>query len=256
MTKPEDCDILVLPHKFDQYNFTRDNSFIILNELSKKLNKKLFCSHIVDEGPGDSNLNLPTNVILARSSMYKSKQKINEISIPTAIVPYFKNNYLKNPKLSIGFCGQLCVDREKHLKTLINSNLETNFIIRKGFFAPEIDKTQARKEFFKNMEDNLFNFCYRGKGNFSYRFYETLMMGRIPILLDSDCVFPFEDKYDINDICVLVTEENMIEKIKIYYDTNKNNLEKIQKENRKFWEKYYSPKGFVENFIDLINSSK
>ena len=66
---------------------------------------------------------------------------------------------------------------------------------------------------------SLFTFCYRGAGNFSYRFYETLMMGRIPILVNTDCVFPFEDKVDINSLGLVLNEktlkiEEFIDKIK------------------------------------------
>ena len=42
--------------------------------------------------------------------------------------------------------------------------LSTNFILRNGFWAPGINKLQARKDYIKNIEDNLFTFCYRGAG--------------------------------------------------------------------------------------------
>ena len=95
-------------------------------------------------------------------------------------------------------------------------------------------------------------FCNRGYGNFSYRFYETLMMGRIPLLIDSDCVYPFEEEININDFCLVIDEKDisedyLINKIKEYY-TN-NNLLEIQKKCRQVWEKYYSSFGFVETII-------
>ena len=54
----------------------------------------------------------------------------------------------------------------KYLQILYNSDIKTNFIIRNGFWAPGIDKSIARKEYFDNIENNLFTFCYRGAGNF------------------------------------------------------------------------------------------
>ena len=48
--------------------------------------------------------------------------------------------------------------------------------------------------------------CARGRGNFSYRLYETLCSGRIPVFIDTDCVLPFEDVIDWRSLCVWVPE--------------------------------------------------
>ena len=48
---------------------------------------------------------------------------------------------------------------------------------------------------------NLFTLCYRGRGNFSVRFYETLMRGRIPIQINSSSIFPYEDEIDPVTYC-------------------------------------------------------
>ena len=168
-------------------------------------------------------------------------------------ISYFNNNYLSHPPLSIGYCGHLLSGREKYIRSLASSNLNTNFILRKGFWAPGINKVIAKKEYVHNIDSNLFTFCYRGGGNFSYRLYDVLMMGRIPILITTDSVFPHENKYNINDIGIVIEEnnlskmndKNLVEKINDYYINNKNNLINIQKQNREIWKKYFSPIGFL-----------
>ena len=79
-------------------------------------------------------------------------------------------------------------------------------------------------------------------------------MGRIPILINTDCVFPFENKYNLNDLGVIIDEKDLLnEKIDLineivdYY--NNTNLLKIQKQNRKIWEEYFSPLGFSKYLI-------
>ena len=52
--------------------------------------------------------------------------------------------------------------------------------------------------------------CQRG-GNFSYRFYETLSCGRIPVFVDTDCVLPADDLVDWQKICVWVDESELDE---------------------------------------------
>ena len=129
--------------------------------------------------------------------------------------------------------------------------MANNFIIRQGFWAPEIDKKQAQLEYFENMENNIFTFCMRGAGNFSYRFYETLMMGRIPIFIDTDCVLPFEELINFSDVGLFLKDEdiktgkvNLEQEILKFTQNNKNRLTEIQKQNRVLWEKFYSPVGF------------
>ena len=100
----------------------------------------------------------------------------------------------------------------------------------------------------------------RGAGNFSYRFYETLMMGRIPIFIDTDCVLPFEELINFSDVGLFLKDEdiktgkvNLEQEILKFTQNNKNRLTEIQKQNRVLWEKFYSPVGFLKT---LINTEK
>jgi hypothetical protein len=108
-----------------------------------------------------------------------------------------------------------------------------------------MDKRIARKEYLQIWKI----------GNFSYRLYETFMMGRIPIFINTDCVLPYWDEIEKHNFGLMINEEdiiskkiNLIETIKKYYNDNKDSLTDIQKNNRCLWEKYWSPYGFIENF--------
>ena len=247
----KECDIIVFPYKFIGIN---DNNFKILFNLSKNLQKPLY---IFFNDDYDKPL-LPYNeyIKIYRTSFNKSMKLDNEFALPAFSPDYF-NGYIKNPELTIGYCGHNIHGRDYYLNKLINSNLSTDFIIRNGFWAPGIDKLQARKDYIKNIQDNLFTFCYRGAGNFSYRFYDVMMMGRIPILIKTDSVYPFEYKYDLNSIGIVLDELDIktrkfdiIVIIKEYFEKNKENLFDIQKQNREIWERYYSCCGFLQNIVE------
>ena len=111
----------------------------------------------------------------------------------------------------------------------------------------------AREEYMKHLQDNCFNVCMRGAGNFSYRLYETMMMGRIPIIIDSDQVFPFENLLDYNEFSIMVRvgELRNINNIisKWLSDKTDQDIENIQKRNRELWVTYMSPQGWLNNFI-------
>jgi hypothetical protein len=250
----KDCDIIVFPYKFISIH---DPNFKILFNLAVKINKKLYIFYNDDNDK--PLLSYHENVVIFRTSFNKSTRLQNEFSLPAFSPDYFENNYLSEAKLSIGYCGHKIHGRDKYINMIINSNIETDFIIRNGFWAPGIDKLLARREYIENIDKNLFTFCYRGAGNFSYRFYDVMMMGRIPILIKTDSVYPFEDEYDLNSIGIVLDENNIKQNalditkiIKEYYECNKNNLHNIQKQNREIWKKYYSPYGFLKQMSKLI----
>ena len=245
----KESDIIVFPYKFKNLN---DNIFKVLFNLSKQFNKILYIFYNDDN---DKPL-VPysENIKIFRTSFYKSTKLSNEYALPAFSPDYFNGNYIDNLKLSIGYCGHKIHGRDKYLDLLQKSDIETNFILRNGFWASGIDKNIARKEYIENIDNNIFTFCYRGAGNFSYRFYEVMMMGRIPILITTDSVFPFEDNYNLNEIGLVIAEKDIkqnefVERIKQYYEINKLNLDNIQKQNRIIWEKYYSCCGFLKNLF-------
>lgn len=238
-----DCDICVMPYKHRGVN---DPLFRYLFELCLHHDKILYIFYNDDnDRPIAPDCK---NIKIYRTSFYKSTKQDNEYALPAVDADHF-DGYIKDPKLSIGFCGAYHCNRMKYLQILHDSDIETNFILRSGFWAPEVSvKKNAKAEYMDNIRDNIFTFCYRGVGNFSYRFYDVMMMGRIPVFINTDCVLPFEDKY--TDIGIIINEgDDMVQSIKDYYTKNKHRLYEIQQNNRNIWEKFYSPVGFLANFI-------
>ena len=91
--------------------------------------------------------------------------------------------------------------------------LETRFIERDGFMggAMRPDGTldhgryeQAQRDFFDNLLGTDYALCARGGGNFSIRFFQALSVGRIPLLIDTDCVMPWPDDIPWQELCVRV----------------------------------------------------
>jgi hypothetical protein len=71
-----------------------------------------------------------------------------------------------------------------------------NFIARRTFSGSvktiSLSPEQARKEYAQNFIDSDFALCPRGDANASIRLYEALSMGRVPILIDTECPLPLE----------------------------------------------------------------
>jgi hypothetical protein len=138
----------------------------------------------------------------------------------------------------------------------MNNKIKTDFIIRKSFWAREISEEVAILEFDNNIKNNLFGFTSRGAGNFSYRFYQILSMGRIPILLNTDCVLPFINYIDYKQHS-LVIDINDLENIQdiiinFFNSKSKKELHEMQINNRRMYLEYLSPNGFIKNISKLL----
>lgn len=128
----------------------------------------------------------------------------------------------------------------------------TNFIYREHYRAGAITETERQKttvEYYDNIRDSDYVLCLRGGGNFSVRLYETLMMGRIPVLVNTDCLMPFPDQINWKDHVVWVEwcDRNRIPERVYAFHTQITADEFIQRQlnNRKLWEEKLSVKGLL-----------
>lgn len=251
VTDPKSADIFVLPFKF---RGTDDPVYKDMTAMAKAYKKQLWCFYNDDD---ERKYPIDDCVTLFRTSMSISNQLPNEKPLITVSHDFFNEIFLESPKLTVGFCGWGAHGRKPYLDFLEGSELHTDFIIRNGFGGSS--DARAKYEFIKNIETNLFAFCYRGAGNFSYRFFEILSMGRIPVIVNTGVVIPFWDLVRTYNIGVIVDERDVVfdkhkivSAVKEYYETNKDNLVEIQKNNRKLYETYFSPCGFLEHINEYI----
>lgn len=147
------------------------------------------------------------------------------------------------------------VFRGKILAILKKSRLiQPNFIVRSQFFG-EVSKQKQdlyQQEFIDNSIQSDYVISLRGTANGSFRLYETLSFGRIPVFINTDCMLPYESEIDWKSLCVWVEadEINQIDQ-KIIEFHNRLSAEEfinLQKKCRQVWEDYLSPEGFFRHF--------
>jgi len=138
--------------------------------------------------------------------------------------------------------------------------IDPKIVIRKHFFghallpSGELDyeKLQRlRQEYVQNIVESDYILCARGGGNFSYRLYETLSCGRIPVFVDTDCVLPFQSEISWKEYCVWVDEkevERVGEKVAEFHNSlSDREFLDLQRECRDLWANHLSPEGFFTN---------
>jgi hypothetical protein len=244
-----DCDYFALPFKFKS---SKEDRFLKILQKARQFNKKLICLNNDDFG-GDYEI--PSDIILFRTSFDSKSKKENEYAFPVFIPDIVKNSKGYSNNISIGFCGDSNRPvRKEALFELKKGDIPLNHDEVFSFFQnPTINKKIGRERFFNNLQNNIFILCPRGCGNFSYRFYETMCYGRIPIFINTDCVLPFENLIDYKKEIVFVEESqlsNINDIIKDY--CNKKDLMLQQQKCREIWENYLSPNGFLKNIETVL----
>ena len=275
---PEACDFFLLPFEFsfEPEDVKESQSFALEAE---KFNKKVIIFF-----NSDSFEQIPIyNSIVFRTSFYKSNQKKNEFSVPgwSRDFGFFKTKTKKSVLPTVSYCGYVDylnfsdrfnwwrlfrkytgranvvneygpILRGKAVRKLVSDNrIDANFIIRQGFWAGGMDKKMARKQYVENMHSCDYALVARGAGNFSYRLYEVLSCGKIPIFINSDCVLPFDNIIDWKKYVIWI-EENQVDQIAqklLDFHAGISDEEMIEKKllSRKLYDEWICPLAFFNN---------
>ncbi len=259
ISNQENCDFIIS----SRFETGMPNRKVIQKALNqyKNLNKKVIVFLISDFV---KKLNIPNNVFLFRTSLYKSNQQKNEY-----LLPYIWEGFLesftaleKTKKPIVGFCGTVKNNtgkRQSCINKLTASNYITpNFITKQSFWGGNPHNATLIEDFKNNILKSHLTLSNRGAGNFSMRFYQVLSLGRIPILLDSDMVFPFEGQINWDEICIKAkTEKELIAKIPTWWNSKTNEeIKQIQLQCKEIYDNYITPKSFGNKILEFLEDHK
>lgn len=277
-----ESDLILVPHDFSYLK----NNFHYLDEiimLGKEHCKKIVLFYYSDSSC-DINLD---NVIVIRSSRYASDLRDNEIIMPAYVEALHERYGLayreKSTKPSVGFVGQASFRGIKHRILYIiknyfllsgsrregvffrrklirefnkNKSIISRFKLRK-FYSGNIksiegDMESIRNEYINNVLDSDFTLSPKGDGNYSLRFYETLALGRIPILLNTDMKLPLDGIINYNEFIIQLSLDDINKSSDIVYRfwQNLSNDEFIimQKKSHNIFANYL----YMPRFLSII----
>lgn len=126
-----------------------------------------------------------------------------------------------------------------------------------GFEEPDV-RLQRRELFVESLASSWFVICPRGAGENSYRFFETLSMGRIPVLLSDGCLLPFEESIDYDCIILRIPEHAADRTAEILHkwlasQTRESLIERCKKA-RKVWEQYLACSQWNHRIIETLRA--
>ncbi len=165
------------------------------------------------------------------------------------------NNKPFNLHYNFGYLAR----RDALVSCIQSKNIQTDF----SFTTMEQswDPVNGKLPFVNNVFNNQYNICVSGHGNYSFRLYEILSAGRIPVFINTDCVLPFEEFIDWKKHVVWIEEKDAIKTaehlLNFHQSKSAEEFLQLQQSNRKLWEKYFSKNGFYESlhqYFPLLNN--
>jgi hypothetical protein len=150
--------------------------------------------------------------------------------------------------------------RSRALWVLSRSGLIRPCFITRSRYRAGATSTEKReqtvREFYENIDKTDYTLCVRGGGNFSKRFYETLAMGRIPLLLDTDCPLPFEQELPWGDCAVRVHSHELsllpVRVAEHFTRLGQAGLQNLKLRNRRLWTEWLTFGEFHLKLVDRI----
>ncbi|MBM3230723.1 exostosin family protein [Candidatus Peregrinibacteria bacterium] len=121
-----------------------------------------------------------------------------------------------------------------------------------------MDPENARREYRENLLGSDLALCVKGDGNYSYRFYEALSLGRIPLLIDTQCVLPLEETIDYRSF-VLRVDYRELERLpdiieRWWNEIRPDEFTAMQKKAREAYEKYLRVDAFLRFVVHQLGS--
>lgn len=139
-----------------------------------------------------------------------------------------------------------------------SGKVKTNFIYRahyRGGAITEAQRTKTTLEYYHNILESDYVLCIRGAGNFSVRLYETLMMGKIPVFVNTDCLLPFEDVINWKKHVVWVEwkdRRNIVQIVAAFHaNITADEFVLLQRRNRQLWKETLSAEGMLGMLASL-----
>jgi hypothetical protein len=242
----DECDFVLIAN--EQWCSNHSANVQWLNNIKTVFNSKKYIAFLHSDSQDILDVG---NGILFRTSFLKS-QSGGALSYPTFPLPLPQMQ--PNDVFKIGFCGYInLVHYRIDAINKLSDYSYFDYIIRDKFhyhYSKE-EQEKNKEEYFYNIKQSSHQLCIRGAGNFSWRLYESLMCGRIPIILDTDYPLPCENKINWDDYVVISPNVDELNDRILRWNKNHNIID-AQNKCRWLYENYISYKGFSKYIEELL----
>ena len=205
-------------------------------------NKEYFvvCTH--DDAPKEI---LPKNTIVFAAGGNASKI---DYAIPLICSPH-KNIYDHPKEIFCSFVGSMTHDiRNKSLAPLVDI---PSYVIQAFHWAANVPSNQV--DLFRRVtERSRFCLCPRGYGATSYRLYEAMQLGSIPVYISDNHLLPWGDIIDWSKFCVVINLNNLDNIDKILKSYTETQIQEMYQNLQKMHDKHFTIEKTISHIIKRV----
>ena len=189
----------------------------------------------------DTNAVSPLN----KSFWNISSQNLNIIKIPLIKNPYQKSKK-KGRRSLCNFIG--AINTHPCRKKIVEEFKSKRGIIIETYHWRDVHSWDNLENYPDIMSRSTFTLCPRGFGRTSYRLYESMQLGSIPIYFYDEKFLPYEDEINWKDICLMVPLERIEDSYRILKLKTEVDIGEYRENIQKLYNKYFTRNG-VCNYI-------
>jgi hypothetical protein len=120
----------------------------------------------------------------------------------------------------------------------------------------DLERNHMRREYVNSVFGCDYALCMRGAGNWSYRFFEALSAGRIPVMIDTDCMLPLENEIDWSRHICRIPYAQIAGAPAIlrafHHNLGPEGFATMQTANRNLWVQQLEPSAFFLRVIERL----
>jgi hypothetical protein len=215
-----------------------------LNSLNPNGKYFTVCQH--DDAPKHK---LPENTqIFSLSRSRFNFLNPNPIPIPAVCYPVPKQPEV-NKDIFASFVGSFT--HPLRISVLERCKNEKDYYLSAQQWNPKVNN-EKMQEFLHVTNRSKFVLCPRGYGNTSFRMYEAMQMGAIPVYISDDFYLPWSDEINWNEICVLVTVDKINELPDILKNISDEQYNNMQNKIKQIYDQYFTLEGTCKNIVKRI----
>lgn len=189
-----------------QWENTIDNDILKINKIKTTLSnlekdhKKMFTVSRLTGGP---KVHLTNCIVFTTGGIFNMPKNENLSYVPIPLIAdKYENKPVHNKKYIASYIG-----RNTHP---VRIELENIFKNNKNYFVKNLKNMNSefdiekQKAYKKIISESYFSFAPRGFGPTSFRLYESIELGVVPVYIGEDFLLPFSEIIDWEKLCVLV----------------------------------------------------
>lgn len=223
------------------------NNRLDRNQLQKFLNTLppneeyyVVCQH--DDAPQEI---LPQNTtIFSAGGNIRGK---NVIPIPLICSKLINFPIVKTKNIFCSFVGS----NTHPIRKILYEKYQDKYTFYQTNWSPSISTNQLNN-FIDITSRSRFALCPRGYGPSSFRLYESMQLGTIPVYVSDYHHLPWTDEIKWNEICVIIKEQEINEIDHILSSISDDLYEKMLNNIKKIYDKYFTLESVCNNILRRI----